>query len=226
MILTAIDKFSKYAIAKPIKSRASEDIRQPLREILYALVPETIVMDNERSFKSESINFMMKNEFGIEVFRTAPYASSSNGQVERFHSTLQEIMRCIQQEKVHRSFQELLDRSVKEYNFSIHSTTNGKPIELFFGRRIHSNPELRKHERENIERKIKYKQEKNLAYHNKKRTQIINYKEGDEILVKINKRIGNKLTEKYKKEIVNTNKNTTVKTKSGKLVHKSNIKQN
>lgn len=48
---------------------------------------------------------------------------------------------------------------------------------------------------------------------------------GDEICVKINKRLGNKLSPKYKKETVSQNLKTTVKTNSGTIVHKNNIKQ-
>ena len=75
---------------------------------------------------------MIENEFGIKIFRTAPYTSCSNCQIERFNSTLQEIMRCLQTEKIHRSYHELLDRSVNEYNLSIHTVTGKKPIEAFF----------------------------------------------------------------------------------------------
>lgn len=110
LILTAVDKLSKYAVAKPIKSKAAEDIRQPLRDIIFSLIPETVVMDNEKSFRSETINYMMENEFGIEIHRTGPYKSCSNGQVERFHSTLQEVMRCLQCDKTHHSFNELLKK--------------------------------------------------------------------------------------------------------------------
>ncbi len=152
--ITVIDKFSKYFIAKPIKSRAAEDIRQPLRDILYALIPETLVMDNEKSFNSESIKFMIENEIGIKIFSTAPYTSCSNGQIERFHSTLRKIMRCLQTEKIHRSFHELLDRSVNEYNLSIHTVTGKKPIEAFFGRRVSSNPELLAKDREETIKKL------------------------------------------------------------------------
>lgn len=43
--MTAIYKFSKFAIAKAIKSRDSEDIKQPLRDILFFLIPEKIIFD-------------------------------------------------------------------------------------------------------------------------------------------------------------------------------------
>lgn len=225
LVLTAIDKFSKYAIAKSIRSRATEDIRQPLRDIIFSFFPETLVMDNEKSFNSESIKFMIEDEMGIQIFRTAPYTSCSNGQVERFHSTLQEIMRCLQKEQTYRSFQELLDFSVKEYNLSIHTVTGRKPMEVFFGRRVSTDPELLRKDREENMRKLMEKQKIDLTYHNANREPPKEYAEGDEIFIKINRRLGNKLSARYKKEIVAQNHNTTVKTRSGRIVHKTNIKR-
>lgn len=48
LVLTAIDKLTKLAQGKIIKSRAVEDIRRPLRDLLFFFnVPEAVVMDNE-----------------------------------------------------------------------------------------------------------------------------------------------------------------------------------
>lgn len=223
-VLTAIDKFSKFAVAKVIKSRAAEDIKQPLKDILFFLIPETIIFDNEKSFNSVSINHMIENEFGIRIYRTPPYTSCSNGQVERFHSTLQEIMRCLKAEKAHCTFEELLERSVKEYNLSVHSTTNRKPVEILFGRNVSSDPEKLENFRKETIRKLQEKQVSDLSYHNKKRELPKAYSEGDVIYVRVDKRRGNKLTSRYKKEIVASNQNSTVKTKTGRTVHKNRIK--
>lgn len=49
-ILTAIDKFSKYAQVKLLNSRAAVDVKEPLREILLSFgMPKIIVIDNEKS---------------------------------------------------------------------------------------------------------------------------------------------------------------------------------
>lgn len=225
IILTAIDKFSKYALTKILKSRATEDVKQPLREIILALgVPETIVVDNEKSLSSNSVSFMLENLFKIKVFKIPPYTSSANGQVERFHSTLSELMRCIKAKKIHSTFSELLDMSVYEYNRSIHSTTKRKPIDVFFGKNKLNNSEQLDLERKEISEKIKRKQAVDLDYHNRRRSPPKNYSIGDTIYVKINKRIGNKLSPRYKKEIVGENRNTSIVTKSGKEIHKSLIK--
>lgn len=225
LILTAVDKFSKYAQAKLIKSRSSEDIREPLRQIIFNFgVPQNIIIDNEKSLNANSIIFMLKDQLRINIHRIPPHTSTANGQVERFHSTLSEIIRCLKSENIERSFPELLDRAVYEYNYSIHSTTGQKPVESFFGRRIYTNPEQYEKARQNNIQRLRQKQEQDLTLHNKHRKPFNNYNIGQTIYIKINKRYGNKLTSKYKKEIVKENHNSTVTTQSGKIVHKSLIK--
>lgn len=90
--LTCIDKFSKFAVVQPIRSRAIEDIKAPLLQLLN-IFPKTkaIYCDNEKSLNSETINSMLSN--GIEISNAPPLHSSSNGQAERFHDTLGDIAR-------------------------------------------------------------------------------------------------------------------------------------
>ena len=95
-------------------------------------MPEIIFIDNEKSFNSASIIFMLENQYNIKICKIPPYSSSVNGQIERFHSTLSEVMRCLKAENSHTTFPELLYKAVYEYNNSIHSTTKKKPIEAFF----------------------------------------------------------------------------------------------
>uniref|UniRef100_A0A0K8VRD0 RNA-directed DNA polymerase n=1 Tax=Bactrocera latifrons TaxID=174628 RepID=A0A0K8VRD0_BACLA len=225
LILTAIDKYSKYAQAKILKSRATEDIREPLRQIIFNFgVPQNIIIDNEKSLNSNSITFLLEDQLRIKIYKIPPHTSTANGQVERFHSTLSEILRCLKSENTERSFEELLDRAVYEYNYSIQTTTGQKPIESFFGRRIFTNPDQYEEARQNNIQRIKQKQEKDLIFHNKNRSPFKEYKIGLTIYVRINKRYGNKLTSRYKEEIVKENKNSTVLTQTGKVVHKSLIK--
>lgn len=225
LVLTAIDKFSKYVQARTIKSKAIEDIKQPLHDLVFIFgVPKIIVIDNEKSLNSSTINFMIKDQLGIQIIKTPPYKSTVNGQIERFHSTLSEIMRCLKTERTYNTFKELLDRAIYEYNFSIHSTTGKKPIEVFFGRNVSTDPDqFEKSRQDNISR-LKEKQALDLLNHNKKRKPIKNYNTGEVIYIKVNKRLGSKMSTKYRKEIVKTNNSTTVLTESGKIVHKSNIK--
>lgn len=133
-------------------------------------------------------------------------------------------MRCLKAEGVERTFEDILERSVNEYNHSIHSTTGKKPVELYFGRIPNATPlELEKIRLRNIDR-LKMKQAKDIKNHNEKREPVKTYETRQTIYVKHNKRLGSKLTARYKPEIVKENKNTTVITESGKIVHKSNIR--
>lgn len=98
----------------------------------------------------------------------------------------------------------------------VHSTTGKKTIDVFFGREVNA--------RQDILDKLKSKQLGSLEWHNKKRKKIKQYKPGDEIFVKINKRLRSKLSAQFRKEIVKENNKTTILTASGKIVYKSNIK--
>lgn len=225
LILTAIDKFSKYVQVKVIPSRAIEHIKDPIRELMIAFgIPKLVVIDNEKSLNSATISYLLKDQMSINVYTTPPYSSTSNGQIERFHSTLSEIMRCLKANYAGITFEELLFKSVQEYNSSIHSTTKSKPIEIFFGNRIYSDPQQLEQQRQDNIALLKKKQELDLLYHNKNRTENKNFSPGEVIYVKINKRLGSKLTPKYKKETVSENHRTIVKTVSGRTIHKSLIK--
>lgn len=225
LILTALDKFSKFAQARILKSKAIEDVRGPLRELLFFFgVPVSVVTNGEKSLNSASITFMMEDQLNINVYRTPAYKSQVNGQVERFHSTLTEIMRCLKMDGTHRSFEELLERSIYEYNCSIHTVISRKPIEVFYGRIVSTSPEqLEETRRENIE-KLREKQLRDLTNHNKNKQPIKDYEIGQTIFVKNNKRVGTKLTARYREEIVKENRPTFVITNSGKKIHKSDIR--
>ncbi|HBS53334.1 MAG TPA: hypothetical protein DD806_04965 [Flavobacterium sp.] len=225
LVLTAIDKFSKFAQTKIIKTRAIDHIKKPLMDLLfYYGGPESVIIDNEKSLNSASLKFLMEDELKIKVFTVPPYKSEVNGQIERFHSTLSEIMRCLKAEGIGRNFEDLLQRSVNEYNHTVHSTTGKKPVVLFLGRIPNLSPEKFEEARLGNIEKLNIKQQKDITFHNKKISPIKNYIPGQIIYVKHNKRLGSKLTFRYKKETVKENKNSTVVTMSGRIVHKSLIR--
>ena len=68
-------------------------MKDPLRELITSLgFPKQIVVDNKKSLAAASIKFMLRDQYGIEIYKEPPYVSTANGQIERFHSTLNEIM--------------------------------------------------------------------------------------------------------------------------------------
>lgn len=225
IVLTALDKFSKYGQTKLLKSRSIEDVRRPLRDILFSFgVPEKLVMDNEPSLNSRSIKFMLEDELRIETYSTPPYTSRANGQVEKFHSTLTEIMRCLKNNGGHRNFEELLERATAEYNHSVHSVTGKKPVDVFFGRSVNFTAnDVEQTRQSNLEKLIK-KQQKDLEYHNRNRIEFKSYLPGQIIYVRNNKRLGTKLSKRYLKEKVKEDRNSTVVTEKNRIIHKSLIR--
>ena len=213
--LTCVDKFSKFAISKPICSRAIVDIKPALLEILN-LFKDTriIVCDNEKSLNSQTIKSLVKNNFGADIYATPPLHSSSNGQVERFHSTLTEIARCLKLENISTESTDLVLLATSRYNRSIHSTTKHRPIDI-----IQSLPENLRNE---ISNKILVKQKSDLNFHNKNKSSKT-FKPGEKVYMKTNKRLGNKFSKPYVEKIVQEDLGTTLKI-DDRIVHKDNVK--
>jgi len=89
---------------------------------------------------------MILNNFNITIANASPLHSTSNGQVERFHSTLVEISRCLKVDKLIDDTIELILLATTAYNRTVHSITNKKPVDI-----IHSTPiELESEIRERI----------------------------------------------------------------------------
>lgn len=213
--LTCVDKFSKFAVIKRIKSRAIIDVKEPILELLNLFKDtKTIVCDNEKAFTSESITSLLRDHFGITMYNTPPFHSVTNGQVERFHNTLSEIARCIKLEKDITDTSELLLLATVKYNRTIHSVTSYRPIDV-----IHS---ISPHLQQEIKERISETQRKDLVYHNKKRF-TLTYHPGDEVFVRTNKRVGNKFRKLFIKKIVQKDLGTKVLI-DGKLVHKENLR--
>ena len=89
---------------------------------------------------------MLKDELGIDIFITPPYNSQAKDQVKRFHSRLVNIMRRTKENGGHKSFEELLERAVSEYNHSCSScsspsATGKRPVDLFFDRNFNHIPD-------------------------------------------------------------------------------------
>jgi len=173
---------------------------------------KTIMMDNEPSFSSAQFKSTMSRS-GITIYFADSRHSLSNGQVERVHSTLIEISRCIHEEYNIMDHSELIYRAVKEYNNSIQSTTQQKPCDILFNKINHANLPL----------KLESAQTKMLGYHNEKRTPK-NYQTGEIIYEKIHGE-RNKLQPRYKKQVVKEDLGNKVKINNrDRIIHKDNIK--
>lgn len=214
--LTCVDKLSKFALIEPISSRSLVDIKPALIRILsFFKKTELLVTDNERALCSETIKALLRTHFQVNHYKVPPFHSSSNGQVERFHSTLAEIARCLALEYRIADTVEIFLLACDKYNRSIHSVTGECPIDI-----IHSvSPDRLKQ----VSDRIKAAQGKVLESHNRQRMHRV-FDPGKKVYVKTTRRVGNKLTSLFSPVVVLEDLGTKIKTTRGLIIHKSNIK--
>lgn len=106
--LTCVDKFSKYTKFFHIKNKSVLHIRDKMIKLLHFFsAPRKIVMDNEGSFISPIVlNYIEGLE--IETYFAPPQKSEVNGTIERVHSTIVEMLRCLREEYPEYSTKELI----------------------------------------------------------------------------------------------------------------------
>lgn len=225
--LSCLDKFSKFAKFFHIRDKSAVHLRGKFAKIIhYFTAPRMIVTDNERGFVSPMVANYIR-ALGIRLYQTPVQRSEVNGQVERLHSTILEIYRCLKRELSIRDPKELLYIAVDRYNNTIHSVTKQKPNDIFFNRTQRINyqeltnfkarvfSEVREH--------IKKNQEMRNLRINKKRKKGKRYEQGDILYVK-SKQIKGKEKPLYTKKIVGKDNRVTIQTTEGKRIHKTHIK--
>lgn len=181
--LTCIDKFSKFAIAYPIASRSTIDIKPGFLQILGIFKnTKLLVSDNEKAFESNTIKTLLSNQYGIKQFFVPTLHSESNGQIERFHSTLLELSRCIHQQQQIQDPIELTLLATNKYNHTIHSIIKRKPIDALH---LSSSDDITA-----IKNRLTEEQKKMLKKRNVNAIKKI-FKPGDKVFLSRNKRLGN-----------------------------------
>lgn len=207
--LTCIDKYSKFL--QIFHLRSNTEIPKLIEQILV-IYPNVVnvTTDNDPSFTSHIVKNIF-DIYNIKHYTTAINHSTTNGQVERVHSTILELARALAEQQ-HQTISEIIFQVVRQYNNTIHSVIQQKPSEvLYFSNKFPQISEL-----------LKQAQIQTLKNRNKNRVDK-KFKPGDTIFVKSDRR--NKNTPRYTKHIVQTDKHVTVTTTKGKEIHKDNIRK-
>lgn len=131
--LTAVDSFSKYAIAFPLNSRNAIAIVEKLEELFSTFpIPKLITFDSGSEFQKLVKECLQIHR--INVHFTSVGHHSSNGDIERLHSTLIEHCRLLkaQPEFSTLNITRIVHYALVAYNESYHSTIKAKPKEILF----------------------------------------------------------------------------------------------
>jgi len=132
-LLTVIDVFSKYAWARPLKTKSAACVTHAMRDILNSAdgrifkPPRFLQTDLGKEFYNATFKNML-GEFNITLY--SAYSNKKASVVERFNRTLKTNMwRKFSIAGTYRWI-ELLDNLIKEYNNSKHRTIRMKPADV------------------------------------------------------------------------------------------------
>lgn len=133
-ILTAVDHFSKWAEAIPLRNHTAPTVARALVVHVFSRfgTPMQILSDRGPEFESELFNQLME-WLEIDKLRTTAYKPSTNGTVERFHKTLNTMLGKVVSE-AQRDWDDRLPFVIAAYRASPHSSTGFSPNRLFLGR--------------------------------------------------------------------------------------------
>lgn len=232
MFLSIVDKLSRFGIIIPIKSRTIQDVRKAILKFFSTHgKPELIVSDNEPAIKSIEVRGLME-DLGVQMYFTPANHSETNGIVERFHSTLAEIFRCIKGRHEDLSQKEKFLIACTQYNETIHSATKLKPREIFFGikdqdvRPLDINEIIEKRNKlyEEVTLELSKTQKANLDQRNKHLENAPKLQENDQIYHKV-QGIKNKTNEKYSEVHVKNDNTKTFIDDMNRRLHKMKIRR-
>jgi len=186
--------------------RTIEDLKPAMLQVENFFPKDKVIYcDNEPSFKAHTITAMLDNHFGVRITNEPFLHGVSIGQVERFHTTLLELARCLKIDKGISDTVELILLATTRYNKSIHSVIDKRPVDAI--------QESTDDTQERIADKIKSAQGALRSRENASRQNRV-FEVGEKVLVKTNRRLGNKLTPLCEEKAII----------EGKVVHKDNLK--
>jgi transposase InsO family protein len=133
-IVTVVDSFSKWAEAFPVRNHNAETIARLLVDRVFATfgIPKQILSDRGPEFESTLFAALCKL-MRIDKIRTTAYKASTNGLVERFHSTLNSMIAKVVSEDQY-DWDVHLPTILAAYRASRHESTGFSPNFIVFGK--------------------------------------------------------------------------------------------
>ena len=127
-ILTVIDIFSRYAWARPLKSKRGEEVAAAFEDIFQeGRIPKRIQTDQGKEFENRHV-LSLFHRHNIELFSVK--SAYKAALVERFNRTLKHKLWRYFTMSTHQNWTQILQDVVHAYNHSIHRTLGRKPAEV------------------------------------------------------------------------------------------------
>ena len=134
-ILCLTDILSKFTVTKAVKDNSAQTVVRFLKEDIISKfgTPRCILTDNGTHFTSALTNELIK-QIGATHLYSTPYHPETNGQVERFNSTMDAKIATLSNTRK-TNWDDQLAFVTFNYNTSVHSSTKQVPFEMMYGRK-------------------------------------------------------------------------------------------
>ena len=131
-IVCLTDILSKFVITKAVHDNAAQTAVHFLREDIITKfgTPHSIITDNKTHFTSTMMNELIK-QIGATHLYSTPYHPQTNGQIERYNSTMDEKITVLSN-LCKTDWDDQLSFVTFDYNASIHSSTKQVPFEMMY----------------------------------------------------------------------------------------------
>ena len=141
-ILTLIDHFTKWVELFPMRNQEASTVARLLVDRVFCVhgMPHQLLTDQGANFESELFREIC-SRLSIDKIRTTAYKPSTNGNIERFHSTLNSILAKWVSEN-HRDWDDKVPAVAFAYRTSVHEATGFTPYFLLHGREARTPADL------------------------------------------------------------------------------------
>ena len=131
-LLTAVDCFSKFAWAMPMKKKNMETVVPLIKRLfLQEGPPDYLQSDNGTEFCNKLLN-ALKKDLDFQHIKSRPYKPWHQGVIERFNRTIQEKLSKEMADKEDKStWYQFINKIITKYNKTWHSATGYEPYEIF-----------------------------------------------------------------------------------------------
>ncbi|CAF0897104.1 unnamed protein product [Adineta steineri] len=133
-IISLTDILSKFVVTKAVRDNSAQTVVRFLKEDIITKfgTPHCILTDNGTYFTSSVTNELLK-QIGATHLYSTPYHPQTNGQVERYNSTMDAKIAALSNLRK-TDWDDQLPFVTFNYNASIHSSTKQVPFEMMYGR--------------------------------------------------------------------------------------------
>jgi transposase InsO family protein len=133
-IISLTDVLSKFVVTKAVRDNTAQTVVRFLKEDIITKfgTPHCILTDNGTHFTSSLTNELLKC-IGTTHLYSTPYHPQTNGQIERYNSTMDAKIAALSNLRK-TDWDDQLPFVTFNYNTSIHSSTKQIPFEMMYGR--------------------------------------------------------------------------------------------